>query len=290
MSQAVLPAMREQQAAARSSASRRCRRSAAAASSAARTTQPPRAACSGLARAMAREFGGEGIRVNCITPGLIETDITQGKLTPDKTQGDRRDDPARTHRRADDVAGCLCVPGQRPVGVLHRHHARRERRHVDSLTAPASHNPSGRRQTPRDNARPLMQSVLRRRWLRFPAPPAAEAQAHQAHAGPRRGSGQPEVIEGAILFAEVVKAKSGGRIEVQVAPSAQLGDDAAMVTALRTGALDMSANSQGAVVERSRRVRCLRNAVHVLERCRRPSSCWMARWARNWPTDRPRRG
>jgi TRAP-type C4-dicarboxylate transport system substrate-binding protein len=44
-----------------------------------------------------------------------------------------------------------------------------------------------------------------------------------------------------------LKARSGGRIEVQVAPSAQLGDDAAMVTALRTGALDMSANSQGAV-------------------------------------------
>ena len=34
---------------------------------------------------------------------------------------------------------------------------------------------------------------------------------------------------------------------MQVAPSAQLGDDAAMVTALRTGALDLSANSQGAV-------------------------------------------
>ncbi|HYJ98214.1 MAG TPA: TRAP transporter substrate-binding protein, partial [Burkholderiaceae bacterium] len=40
---------------------------------------------------------------------------------------------------------------------------------------------------------------------------------------------------------------TGGRIEVQVAPSAQLGDDAAMLTAMRTGALDMSANSQGAV-------------------------------------------
>ncbi|MCU0768069.1 MAG: TRAP transporter substrate-binding protein [Burkholderiaceae bacterium] len=53
--------------------------------------------------------------------------------------------------------------------------------------------------------------------------------------------------EAAVKFADVVKAKSGGRIEVQVAPSAQLGDDAAMVTALRTGALDMSANSQGAV-------------------------------------------
>ena len=51
----------------------------------------------------------------------------------------------------------------------------------------------------------------------------------------------------ALKFAEVVKAKSNGRIEVTVAGAAQLGDDAAMVTALRTGALDMSANSQGAV-------------------------------------------
>ncbi len=53
--------------------------------------------------------------------------------------------------------------------------------------------------------------------------------------------------EAAVKFAEVLKAKTGGRIEVQVAPSAQLGDDAAMITALRTGALDLSANSQGAV-------------------------------------------
>jgi tripartite ATP-independent transporter DctP family solute receptor len=50
-----------------------------------------------------------------------------------------------------------------------------------------------------------------------------------------------------LKFAEVAKAKSSGRIEVTVAPASQLGDDAAMVTALRTGALDMSANSQGAV-------------------------------------------
>jgi TRAP-type transport system periplasmic protein len=53
--------------------------------------------------------------------------------------------------------------------------------------------------------------------------------------------------EAALKFADVVKAKSGGRIEVQVSPSAQLGDDAAMVTAMRTGALDLSANSQGAL-------------------------------------------
>jgi len=35
----------------------------------------------GLARAMAREFGGAGIRVNSVTPGLIQTDITAGKLS-----------------------------------------------------------------------------------------------------------------------------------------------------------------------------------------------------------------
>lgn len=51
----------------------------------------------------------------------------------------------------------------------------------------------------------------------------------------------------AVKFAETVKAKTNGRIEIQVAHSAQLGDDAAMVTALRSGTLDMSANSQGAV-------------------------------------------
>lgn len=35
----------------------------------------------GLAKAMAREFGANGIRVNSITPGLIQTDITAGRLT-----------------------------------------------------------------------------------------------------------------------------------------------------------------------------------------------------------------
>jgi NAD(P)-dependent dehydrogenase (short-subunit alcohol dehydrogenase family) len=38
----------------------------------------------GLARAMARELGPEGIRVNAIAPGLIDTDITKGKLTPEQ--------------------------------------------------------------------------------------------------------------------------------------------------------------------------------------------------------------
>ena len=51
--------------------------------------------------------------------------------------------------------------------------------------------------------------------------------------------------EAAVKFAEAVKAKTQGRIEVQVAHSAQLGDDVAMLAALRAGTLDMSVNSQG---------------------------------------------
>lgn len=76
--------------------------------------------------------------------------------------------------------------------------------------------------------------------------PAAYAQTVKLTLGHGAAPGNPR-HEAAVKFAEVLKAKTGGRIEIQVAPSAQLGDDAAMVTALRTGALDISANSQGAV-------------------------------------------
>ncbi|MBY0613106.1 MAG: SDR family oxidoreductase [Beijerinckiaceae bacterium] len=37
----------------------------------------------GLAKAMARELGPDGIRVNCVTPGLIQTDINAGKISDD---------------------------------------------------------------------------------------------------------------------------------------------------------------------------------------------------------------
>jgi len=77
-------------------------------------------------------------------------------------------------------------------------------------------------------------------------PVAGYAQAIKMTLGHGAAVGNPR-HEASVKFAEAVKAKTGGRVEVQVAPSAQLGDDAAMVTALRTGALDFSANSQGAV-------------------------------------------
>jgi NAD(P)-dependent dehydrogenase (short-subunit alcohol dehydrogenase family) len=40
----------------------------------------------GLAKAMARELGPDSIRVNCVTPGLIQTDINAGKIS-DEARG-----------------------------------------------------------------------------------------------------------------------------------------------------------------------------------------------------------
>jgi NAD(P)-dependent dehydrogenase (short-subunit alcohol dehydrogenase family) len=59
----------------------------------------------GLAKAMAREFGPDNIRVNCVTPGLIETDITGGMLTDEMRLDIRKNIPLDRLGSADDVAG-----------------------------------------------------------------------------------------------------------------------------------------------------------------------------------------
>lgn len=61
----------------------------------------------GLARAMAREFGGLNIRVNCVTPGLIATDINKGKIPDDKMQGILDGIPLNRIGEPNDVAGCV---------------------------------------------------------------------------------------------------------------------------------------------------------------------------------------
>jgi NAD(P)-dependent dehydrogenase (short-subunit alcohol dehydrogenase family) len=107
MSQAALPAMRQQQ-----SGSIICISSVSAQRGGGIFGGPhysaAKAGVLGLARAIAREFGGDGIRVNCITPGLIETDITQGKLTPERKKEIAETIPLARLGRADDVAGA-CV-------------------------------------------------------------------------------------------------------------------------------------------------------------------------------------
>jgi tripartite ATP-independent transporter DctP family solute receptor len=53
--------------------------------------------------------------------------------------------------------------------------------------------------------------------------------------------------EASVKFADIVKEKSGGKILVQVAPAAQLGDDVPILTSLRSGTVDFAANSQGSI-------------------------------------------
>lgn len=107
MSQATLPAMRAQQ-----SGSIICISSVSAQRGGGIFGGPhysaAKAGVLGLARAMAREFGIEGIRVNCITPGLIETDITQGKLSDARKKEIEDSIPLARLGRPADVAGA-CV-------------------------------------------------------------------------------------------------------------------------------------------------------------------------------------
>ncbi len=62
----------------------------------------------GLARAMARELGPDGIRVNSITPGLIATDINKDKLTAERKAEIARDIPLGRIGGPEDIArACL---------------------------------------------------------------------------------------------------------------------------------------------------------------------------------------
>ena len=107
MSQAVLPSMRQQQ-----SGSIVCISSVSAQRGGGILGGPhysaAKAGVLGLARAMAREFGPENIRVNCITPGLIGTDIIKGKLSEEKKAEIAETIPLARLGRADDIAGA-CV-------------------------------------------------------------------------------------------------------------------------------------------------------------------------------------
>ena len=107
MSQAALPAMRAQK-----SGSIVCISSVSAQRGGGIFGGPhysaAKAGVLGLARAIAREFGAEGIRVNSITPGLVETDITQGKLSDAQKAQIAETIPLARLGRPTDIAGA-CV-------------------------------------------------------------------------------------------------------------------------------------------------------------------------------------
>jgi NAD(P)-dependent dehydrogenase (short-subunit alcohol dehydrogenase family) len=107
MSQAVLPVMKEQ-----ASGSIVCMSSVSAQRGGGIFGGPhysaAKAGVLGLARAMAREFGPNNIRVNSITPGLIQTDITGGKLTTEMRADIIKGIPLSRLGEATDVANaCL---------------------------------------------------------------------------------------------------------------------------------------------------------------------------------------
>jgi NAD(P)-dependent dehydrogenase (short-subunit alcohol dehydrogenase family) len=106
MSQAVIPAMRAQKSGAI------CCVSSVSAQRGGGILGGPhysaaKAGVLGLAKAMAREFGIDGIRVNCVTPGLIATDINKGLIPDDKMKGILDGIPLNRIGEPDDVAGCL---------------------------------------------------------------------------------------------------------------------------------------------------------------------------------------
>ena len=107
MSQAVLPAMQAQK-----SGSIVCISSVSAQRGGGILGGPhysaAKAGVLGLARAMARELGADSIRVNSITPGLIQTDIQKGKLSDERKAEIAETIPLGRLGVADDVAGaCL---------------------------------------------------------------------------------------------------------------------------------------------------------------------------------------
>lgn len=106
MSQAVLPNMR-----ARKSGSIICTSSVSAQRGGGILGGPhysaAKAGVLGLARAMARECGIDNIRVNCITPGLIETDINKGLIPEDRMADILGQIPLNRIGDPSDVAGCV---------------------------------------------------------------------------------------------------------------------------------------------------------------------------------------
>ena len=104
LSQAVLPQMKKQK-----SGSIACMSSVSAQRGGGILGGPhysaAKAGVLGLAKAMARELGPENIRVNCVTPGLIQTDISAGKISDAQKAEIASGIPLNRLGFADDVAG-----------------------------------------------------------------------------------------------------------------------------------------------------------------------------------------
>ncbi|MFM2345934.1 MAG: hypothetical protein RL654_687 [Pseudomonadota bacterium] len=105
MSQAVIPAMREQKSGSIINTSVSAQRGGGILGGP--HYSAAKAGMLGLGRAMAREFGIDGIRVNAVTPGLIATDINKGLIPDDRMKGILEQIPLNRIGVPEDVAGCV---------------------------------------------------------------------------------------------------------------------------------------------------------------------------------------
>lgn len=72
----------------------------------------------GLAKAMARELGIDGIRVNCVAPGLIYTDINADKIDDKRREEIKTGIPLNRIGVPDDVAGAFLFLASRLSGYI----------------------------------------------------------------------------------------------------------------------------------------------------------------------------
>lgn len=61
----------------------------------------------GMTRAMARELGPDGVRVNCVTPGPVYTEIPRGTVTEDQKQAMLGLQAIKRNAEPDDIVGAV---------------------------------------------------------------------------------------------------------------------------------------------------------------------------------------
>ena len=88
----------------------------------------------GLTRALAREFGPRGIRVNAVAPGVTVTDMTTDLVDSEEGRRRLRDMPLGRFGRADEVADAVHLPALRRVEPVPRPDAQPERRRVHAVS------------------------------------------------------------------------------------------------------------------------------------------------------------
>jgi len=79
----------------------------------------PKAADYALCRSLAAEWGPDGVRVNCIAPGLIETDFARALVRGpgDPGQSGEAETPLRRLGQPEDIAGAALLLAS-PAGAF----------------------------------------------------------------------------------------------------------------------------------------------------------------------------